>query len=504
MKKKQLKSYSAHVLRLIKLPLYVIILSCLVYSCSSKDEANYLTIGFGKANLSPAGIYEDPVSIDQETSSVSKYTREDKFAISDRVEGRWRPGSGGIRKLVDSIYVSAMYGEDMNGPWAIITVDATQLDYKQLDNLEYPLIHQLEIPKERLVFLPSHGHSTPPLDPGLYQATVLEAVIQAKENRSEVEIASMNLILNGKEYVINRRVHVDGVGSRTVMFNDDCVVHEDYLDATVHLSKWVEKLGVNPTDFLEPGKTYVTDGKVDDKLQALFMRDKRTGDLKGSFLRFAAHAVIVSSKVVNGDVSADFPGYLKRKIENELGGIALFGQGACGELRPLNDEYSHECAKQYGEKLALEIVKEYNSLHWESLTKLAYYTEPVNLPLLENIYFSEEELKIEMDEVESQYDKEINPLQKRMLQNKFWSLYRIPQVDNMVRAEWKEKKVLDVKLFGLQFNDKVIVAIQGEIFSQIGNDIIQPFADQNPILVSLANEYISYIPTDEERQKGGY
>ncbi len=65
-------------------------------------------------------------------------------------------------------------------------------------------------------------------------------------------------------------------------------------------------------------------------------------------------------------------------------------------------------------------------------------------------------------------------------------------------------RINPINIFGLQLNNEVIVAIQGEIFSQIGNDILQPFADKNAILVSLANEYISYIPTDLERQKGGY
>jgi hypothetical protein len=68
----------------------------------------------------------------------------------------------------------------------------------------------------------------------------------------------------------------------------------------------------------------------------------------------------------------------------------------------------------------------------------------------------------------------------------------------------ERKKQLDMKLFGIQFNDKVLVAIQSEIFNQNGKEMLEPFADKNPILVSIANEYVSYIPTDGERKKGGY
>ncbi len=486
----------------LKYTFFTILSVLFLFGCTSKDHS--FTIGFGKVNLSEAGIYEDPVSAEQTSASKDRYRREEKFSISDRVEGRWRPGSGETRKLADSIYVSAMYGEDNNGAWAIVTLDETLLRYKQLDHLSEPLIHKLGLKKERLLFLPTHGHATPEIEPDKYQEAVYNAVKQAKDNRTEVEIASLDVKIDGKKYVINRRIHVEGIGTRTVMFNDGCKIYDDHIDATDHIADWVKNLGVDPQKYLDPEKKYVSYGEVDDELQALFIRDKHSGELKGSFLRFAAHAVIVSSKVVNGDVSADFPGYLKRNIEEELGGIALFGQGPCGDLRPLNKEYSHSFAKDYGEKLASEIIERYKKAKWEPLNKLGWFTEPVYLPLQESLFYSDEELKAEMDELEAQYDKETNPMQRRILQNKFWALYRAKGSQNMVRPKWKEKNQLDINLFALQLNDKVLLATQGEIFNQIGKDMIKPYADKKPIVVSIANEYISYIPTDDEREHGGY
>lgn len=79
-----------------KTALIVIVLPFLIYSCSCQIGKNYLTIGFGKANLTKAGIYEDPVDNNQDLRDGNKYKYEEKFAISDRAEGRWRPGSDGI------------------------------------------------------------------------------------------------------------------------------------------------------------------------------------------------------------------------------------------------------------------------------------------------------------------------------------------------------------------------------------------------------------------------
>jgi hypothetical protein len=487
-----------------KTALIMIFLSIIICGNSYHSKSKFLTIGFGKANLTMAGIYEDTKVNNQVLIDGTKSNYEEKFDISDRVKGRWNPGLGGTRHIADSIYVSAMYGEDTNGPWAIITLDETEIYYDLLDVLEYPLIHQLGIPKERLVFLPSHCHSIPTMDPIKYQKAVFDAVKQARDNMTEVEIASLDVKIDGKQFVINRRIYVDGIGSHTVIFNDGCVIHDDYLDATENIQNWIKNLGLDSSKLVDPAKKYFTSGEVDNNLQALFFRDKKSGEVKGSFIRFAAHAVIASAKVVNGDVSADFPGYMKRKIENELGGISLFGQGASGDLRPLNKEYSHEFAKEYGEKLASQIIQSYKELNWQPLTMLAFYTQPVVLPLMDSIFYSEDGMKEKMGKIEVLYDKETNPMQKRILQNKFWGVYRAPEVHSMVRPVWKEKKQAAVNLWALQINDKVIIASQGELFTRTGQQMLEPFSDKNPMLVTIANECISYIPTDEEREMGGY
>ncbi|MBL7696938.1 MAG: right-handed parallel beta-helix repeat-containing protein [Chitinophagaceae bacterium] len=462
------------------------------------------TIGFGKSNLTQAGLYDDPVDNDQNPADSQKYHYENKFGISDRVEGRWRPGSGGTRRLEDSIYVSAMYGEDAKGPWAIVAVDEMEFFYELLDKLEYPLIHEMGISKERLVFLPSHSHASPKFDVHKYQKAVFDAVMQAKANRSEVEIASLDLKIDGKKYVVNRRIFVDSVGTYSVLFNDDGVVHDRYLDATNNIQQWLKNLVADSVTPSDPRKKYITSGEVDNNLQALFFRDKKSGEMKGSFLRFAAHAVIVSSKLMGGDVSADFPGYMKRKIEKDLGGVALFAQGASGDLRPLNKEYSHRFAKSYGEQLADEILESYKELKWQPLTTTRYYTQPVALRLDDSIFYSKDVAEKEMTKVEVLYDKEIIPWKKRALQNKFWNLYRTPDNNGMIRSEWRERKRLDLNLYALQLNDKVILAANGELFTRIGQQMVEPFSEKKPLLVTIANESISYVSTDEERENGGY
>ncbi len=74
----------------------------------------------------------------------------------------------------------------------------------------------------------------------------------------------------------------------------------------------------------------------------------------------------------------------------------------------------------------------------------------------------------------------------------------------MVRPEWKQQGKLGLNLYALRLNDHVLLATQGEIFNRIGKLMVEPFKEYDPVLVSIANEYVSYLPTDEERLKGGY
>ena len=70
--------------------------------------------------------------------------------------------------------------------------------------------------------------------------------------------------------------------------------------------------------------------------------------------------------------------------------------------------------------------------------------------------------------------------------------------------EWKQEGKLGLNLYALRLNDHVLLATQGEIFNRIGKLMVEPYKEYDPVLVSIANEYVSYLPTDEERLKGGY
>jgi len=108
-----------------------------------------------------------------------------------------------------------------------------------------------------------------------------------------------------------------------------------------------------------------------------------------------------------------------------------------------------------------------------------------------------------MDDIEKKFDNEKDPHKKRLLQNDFWRLYRTDWTWNMVRPEWKESNQIQFNLCALKLNNETILATRGEIFSQLGADMVGEY-DDNVILTTISNEYISYFLPDFERDRGGY
>jgi hypothetical protein len=463
-----------------------------------------MKLGFAKKKLNDALDLVVHSSGNDQVRNESKYAREIKFDVTDRVQGLWRPEDGQKREVKTDLFISAMAGEDSEGPWMLLGIDLCEFNYIFVDAVKAPIIKTLGIKGERIVFMPSHCHNNAAFDMKKLEQIVESAAKAAWDSRVEVEMGVLHLDIDAGRFVINRRVHVEGIGTRTVMFNDGCIINDDHMDVTAQVKTWIKNLNVNPDDFIDPQKPVITHGDVDDSLEALFFRDAKTKSMVGTFTRFSAHAVIVSAKKVQGDISADYPGHLKARLEQELGTIVIFGQGQCGDLRPLNREYSHEFAKEYGCNLADLIIDNFNKVSWAGLTAVQFHASPVNLPLRRDLPENKDASEKQMAEIDEKYDQEKNPEKRRKLQNLFWFFYRWSDTQSILRPQWLKDKQIQVFLYGLKLNDTVILANHGEIFLDTRNMMIAPFKDKNPVTVSICNEDMSYLPTKEAFERGGY
>src|SRR5262249_12946110 len=72
--------------------------------------------------------------------------------------------------------------------------------------------------------------------------------------------------------------------------------------------------------------------KVTDPMLAVFRFDDLAGKPIAVLVNFAAHPVMTDAKLLK--YSADYPGFLKNKVEAALSTKCVFMQGAAGDMSP--------------------------------------------------------------------------------------------------------------------------------------------------------------------------
>jgi neutral ceramidase len=95
-----------------------------------------------------------------------------------------------------------------------------------------------------------------------------------------------------------------------------------------------------------------------DRELAVLRVDDASGKPLAVLVNFAAHPTSIPE--AQHEFSADYPGALRAALEREMGGVAVFMQGAAGDLS--TDRARHGDYRQYGEALGREAARLAQSL----------------------------------------------------------------------------------------------------------------------------------------------
>jgi hypothetical protein len=93
--------------------------------------------------------------------------------------------------------------------------------------------------------------------------------------------------------------------------------------------------------------------KVTDQMLAVLRFDDHEGKPIAVLVNFAAHPVMTESKLMK--YSADYPGFLKNKVEADLATKCVFMQGAAGDMSPNPDKGPWE-PKSFGQTVADHVI----------------------------------------------------------------------------------------------------------------------------------------------------
>ena len=97
----------------------------------------------------------------------------------------------------------------------------------------------------------------------------------------------------------------------------------------------------------------IADGFADKELGGLFFMRRDNGQPAYVIGNFAAHPLAGHCPGVGGHrISADYPGFFRKYIEEETGAGCMFLSGACGDMVPKGDETGRAAIEAMGTKLA--------------------------------------------------------------------------------------------------------------------------------------------------------
>jgi len=363
--------------------------------------------------------------------------------------GIWLTGYGSRDKpsddIVDELYTKALVLDDGENTIAIVCNDLLWIPLEITTEIREIVKEKTGIPEENVLISGTHTHFGPKIftktnigpkvpaseiDKSYVQTLVKKiacSVFIAYKNMKEVKVGAVKGEI--PEIVYNRRTkRIDG------------------------------SLVMTYTIPSEKGELIF--GPIDPEVCILRVEDI-SGEIFGSIVNFACHPV--SGSTYNDwfySISADFPAYTMRVVEQMEGGICLFALGTAGDIVPI----------KRGRKPRLQVGK---ALGGEVLRRLQFVTTSGDVTL--------KALK-----------KSINiPIKKTL------SPDRIIDVD-------KSANYLTTEIQVIRIGDIYILGLPGEILVEIGLEIKKRADLENLFVISLSNDAIGYVCHSEAYDEGGY
>ncbi len=129
---------------------------------------------------------------------------------------------------------------------------------------------------------------------------------------------------------------------------------------------------------------------ADDDLMEMRL-DDASGKPMALVVNFAAHPTLVPRSVLK--YSADYPGVVKREVEQQTGANVLFMQGAAGDLAPASEN-----CEEFGHQMAQQIVKLYATMRPQLMEKAALQVTEETLSVNSRVDFGNREVLRQLDE----------------------------------------------------------------------------------------------------------
>jgi hypothetical protein len=457
----------------------------------------------------------------------------------------------GSLRINDPLYVKALVLDDGHTTFAIVTMDTTAIGGRTIsagylddvaDDFMPRLRHQvhknLGIPAANIMVTASHTH--PPnlvaelsctkkihmlCDDESQLERAYNAIAEAKKNMVPVKIGTG--IEHEDRLTINRNIRLKNGRDWPMRMWESCPLDEN-----------IESLG-----------------PIDPEI-GLIKVDRMDGSTLAVAYNFASH---LSMGVPEGGISADFPGFASKIIEENLGGevMAFFLQGAAGDIGELiTKDYRHLWgAEEVGNALGLSVLRGIRKIKCKDAS-LKTISEVIELPrrtdipklikaleeeqaeLLESLIYNvlnfksflplyikhnispeypEHQAYRYMQEAAigksalSNMDIEEKKYIDKYLKN-IYAMEKLSSIRDKVFTLKKHKKINDdsgektiqTEVQGIKIGDCVIITSPAELLAEVGLNLKKYSSHKYTFVVPYSNGYMHYGAPEEYYDRGGY
>ena len=266
------------------------------------------------------------------------------------------------------------------------------------------------------------------------------------------------------------------------------------------------------------------DGIVDHSVDVIGFDDEN-GNVVSTIVGYACHPTILGPD--NRLISPDYPGHMRKTVEDIVGGSCIFLQGAAGNQGPIHGFVGEvEVARKAGKILGLEASKVRMSLdpfeRKEELIEIVQagadlgmyedvaVSEPSDDLIINNTYVDLPTLNFPSYEEASEiYDNAIEELNKaRRLGNKD----DIKKMVSTVKRTNFTRKLTEISKGGkvniwiqtIKVGDIIFQGLPLEPFMEFSHKIKSLNPDKKIFWSGYTNGWLGYLPTAKAYEEGGY
>lgn len=250
------------------------------------------------------------------------------------------------------------------------------------------------------------------------------------------------------------------------------------------------------------------DTAIDPQLMVIRVEKLEGREIIATLFNFTGHPVIQGSR--NLLLSGEFPGAACRTIQKVLGGVAIFTQGACGDITVNRQGDPWLEIERVGNVVAGEVIRTAESIVPQGAARLAAMLE--EFPLAPKELPAPEAARAELDKLNASIEEAKNtglgqPVVRSLERRAELSEALAKQAEGLADGSLTRPESFPGSAQVMQIGDIVLVAVPGELFVEYALEMRQRteyLIGKHMALVGYANGYVGYLVTPRARYTGGY